>query len=117
MKSCRKVLSHPCLLHFNDKIIRQSHELYRILLQPLEKELACKQHLIIIPERDLWLLPFEILLKSDEKRPYAELDYLLKEYKTRPKKSSLAQRNRDGNKFDGRTAKKLIYICTMPLTA
>ena len=64
-----------------DKFIKQSHELYQTLLQPLENEIAGKQHLIIVPERDLCFLPFEILLKTDDKKNYSELDYLLKDYK------------------------------------
>jgi len=61
--------------------IRASNELYRILLQPLQREIKGKQ-LIIIPDGELGYLSFDVLLTSmpdTSKSVYKNLPYLIKE--------------------------------------
>ncbi|MGD9993571.1 MAG: CHAT domain-containing protein [Salinivirgaceae bacterium] len=56
-----------------------SANLYNVLLKPFEEQLKDKP-LLIVPDEQLSLIPFEILLKTSKpitKINYAELDYLL----------------------------------------
>ncbi len=62
------------------KIIKHAHNIYQELLAPFEKELAKAKRLIIIPDRNLFYIPFEVLLPSDEVKPYNELNFLVKKY-------------------------------------
>lgn len=63
-----------------EEFIQVSHELYNVLIQPIEKELANKSKLMIIPESKLFNLPFEILLSSNTTSPYSDLNYLIKSF-------------------------------------
>jgi CHAT domain-containing protein/tetratricopeptide (TPR) repeat protein len=63
-----------------DEFIDVSHELYKTLIQPIESELEGKTKIMIVLEGQLFHLPFELLLKSNEKKPYHELDFLIKKY-------------------------------------
>ena len=63
-----------------DKFIDTSHELYKTLIEPIESELEGKTKIMIVVEGELFHLPFELLLKSNEKKPYQELDFLIKKY-------------------------------------
>ncbi|MFK7948270.1 MAG: CHAT domain-containing protein [Saprospiraceae bacterium] len=63
-----------------NEFIDISHELYKTLIQPIESELEGKTRLMIVVEGQLFHLPFELLLKSNEKKPYHELDFLIKNY-------------------------------------
>ncbi|MGB0984934.1 MAG: CHAT domain-containing protein, partial [Saprospiraceae bacterium] len=63
-----------------DEFIDVSHELYKTLIEPIEAELEGKTKLMIVVEGQLFHLPFELLLKSNEKKPYHELDFLIKKY-------------------------------------
>ena len=63
-----------------EELIGLSHYVYQQLLGPLEADLAGKERLVIVPERDLCLLPFEVLLADKTPKPYAELDYLLERF-------------------------------------
>ena len=63
-----------------DEFIEVSHQLYNQLIKPIESEIAGKTKLMIVLEGQLFHLPFELLLKSNEKKPYHELDFLIKNY-------------------------------------
>ncbi len=47
---------------------KASHELYDLLLKPVEEELTGKTNIIIVPDGPLWNLPFQALM--DEKGKY-----------------------------------------------
>ena len=63
-----------------NEFIDVSHELYNTLIKPIESELEGKTELMIVVEGKLFHLPFELLLKSNEKKPYQELNFLIKDY-------------------------------------
>jgi CHAT domain-containing protein/Tfp pilus assembly protein PilF len=63
-----------------EEFIDLSHELYKMLIEPIESELEGKTKIMIVLEGQLFHLPFELLLKSNEKKPYHELDFLIKKY-------------------------------------
>lgn len=63
-----------------DEFIDLSHELYNILLAPIEAELTDKTQLMVIQEGKLFNLPFEVLLATNDKKPYHDLDFLIKKY-------------------------------------
>jgi CHAT domain-containing protein len=73
-------LKNPFLIQQanREKFINLSNELYQLLIQPIAKELENKSKLIIIPEKELFHLPFEVLLASNETKPFHELDFLIK---------------------------------------
>lgn len=68
--------------HFERKdYIQNAFRLYSMLFQPVEKYLGGKRRIIIIPEEELFYLPFDTLLTSEmDKARYAELPYLLRQY-------------------------------------
>lgn len=45
---------------------KESHELYDLLIKPIEAEIKSSSSLIIIPEGILWKLPFQALLNSQQ---------------------------------------------------
>lgn len=64
---------------YND-FLRSSHEVYNILLSPIE-EVITGRNLIIIPDNQLGYLPFEVLLTNDEHPEvldFKQLPYLIK---------------------------------------
>ena len=63
-----------------EEFIDISYDLYNTLIKPVEAELVGKSKLMIVLDDELFRLPFELLLKSDEKKPYHELDFLIKKY-------------------------------------
>ena len=63
-----------------ETLIELNHYVYQQLLRPMEVDLTGKDRLIIVPERDLCLLPFEVLLDKKDKLPYADLDYLINRF-------------------------------------
>lgn len=64
--------------------LRSAAVLYQKLLQPVEKYLAGKKRLIIIPGDILYYVPFEALLAGDSSRSgtvdFTGLDYLVRRY-------------------------------------
>ncbi len=63
-----------------EKFIKASHALYQQFLQPIEKQIAQHQRLIIIGDGMTNYIPFETLLASDEISPFKELDYLIRQH-------------------------------------
>jgi CHAT domain-containing protein/Tfp pilus assembly protein PilF len=56
-------------------------QLYQMLVAPAAAALVGKTSLVIVPDRDLYYIPFEALLTEPAGgRPYAELPYLLRAY-------------------------------------
>ncbi|MBN1560357.1 tetratricopeptide repeat protein [candidate division KSB1 bacterium] len=67
-----------------DKYQKLGSELYARLIKPIEKHIASKSNLVIIPDGQLFYLPFEALLEKyepSEKVNFTNLDYLIKRYK------------------------------------
>jgi CHAT domain-containing protein len=60
--------------------IRSSNILYDYLIAPFTSLLDNKKRLIIIGNGNTHYLPFEVLLPSDELKPFNELEYLIKSY-------------------------------------
>ncbi|PID89744.1 MAG: hypothetical protein CSA05_00720 [Bacteroidia bacterium] len=59
---------------------RKSHEVYNMIFKPIENHLKNIEHLIIIPDGILNIMPFESLvfkMPAREPEDYAELDYLI----------------------------------------
>jgi tetratricopeptide (TPR) repeat protein len=58
--------------------------LYKFLITPVESQISNKQKWIIIPDGELYKIPFEALLSkpvsSPEEAEYTDLDYLVKEH-------------------------------------
>lgn len=62
------------------KFIDLSHELYNQFIKPIEHLLEGKERLVIVGEGVTHYLPFEALLKSNEDKPWHELDFLIKDH-------------------------------------
>ncbi|MCK5136493.1 MAG: CHAT domain-containing protein [Bacteroidales bacterium] len=65
--------------------ISQSKEVYNMLLQPLEKHFTGIEKIITIPDSYLLLLPFDILINSENTENNLDLtsqDYLIKRFET-----------------------------------
>lgn len=77
-----QLLKSPFLVQeqTREQFIDLSHELYQILIQPIIKKLEHQSTLIIVPESELYHLPFEALLSSNEKKAFHELDFLIKDF-------------------------------------
>lgn len=57
------------------------HDLYRLLVGPVEAHLAEGDRLVVIPDRDLFALPFGLLLSDPAPRfQYAEAPFLLRSH-------------------------------------
>ena len=82
IKQFNQLLKSPFLVQQSkrNQFINLSHELYQILMQPIIKKLANQSTLIIIPEQELYHLPFETLLSSNDKKAFHELDFLIKDF-------------------------------------
>ncbi|OJJ22936.1 hypothetical protein BKI52_00865 [marine bacterium AO1-C] len=57
-------------------------QLYQRLLKPIEATIASKKHLIIVPDKSLTLLPFEVLIRKPATpgQGHAQLAYLIKDF-------------------------------------
>lgn len=56
-------------------------QLYQMLVAPAAKAIAGKTSLVIVPDRDLYYIPFEALLTEPAAgRPYPKMPYLLREH-------------------------------------
>lgn len=84
VKGLVKLLSSPLSTQKfqRNKLIKRSRGLYDDLLAPFDHLLEGKRKLIIVPERDLYNLPFEVLLPpgANAGQDYTELPFLLKDF-------------------------------------
>lgn len=64
------------------QFVTTARDLYKILLEPAEKQLNDIKNLVIIPDGTLGYLPFQVLLTEEPKygADYKSLPYLLKKY-------------------------------------
>jgi len=67
------------------QFLSSAHALYKLLIAPVEKKIAVKKRLIIIPHNILYKVPFEALLKTPvqfegKTVDYRALDYLVKPF-------------------------------------
>jgi len=78
----RKLLYNPLLgqKKKKERFIQLSHQMYQTLLKPIEEILTTKKKLIILPQAELFYIPFEILLTSEEKATFDKLDFLVKKH-------------------------------------
>lgn len=87
-KDLHATLSNYTLLGTKEQLSRRqfstlAYDLYLKLVAPLEEELTQIEHLIIIPDRELGYIPFEVLLPtvpSQELGDYQNFDYLINRY-------------------------------------
>ena len=77
-----KALKDPFLIQEKkrNQFIDKSKTFYDTFILPFEKDIDKKTHLIISPERELLHLPFETFLASSDKKPYHELNFLIKKH-------------------------------------
>jgi len=77
-----RLLQNPMQLQVakRQRIIQNGHKIYKYLIGPFEQELANKKKLIIAGDKDIYYMPFEALLPSDEIKPFHELDFLIKRF-------------------------------------
>ncbi len=82
IKKLNQLLQDPFAFQngVRNEFIDVSHKLYKTLIKPIESELEGKTELMVVVEGQLFNLPFELLLKSNEKKPYHQLDFLIKKY-------------------------------------
>jgi len=78
----QKLIKNPLLLQKKKRkqFIDASHYLYQTLIQPIESKLVGVNKLMIVPEGNLFYIPFEALVSSNEAKPFEELDFLVKKY-------------------------------------
>ncbi|HXO20470.1 MAG TPA: CHAT domain-containing protein, partial [Thermoanaerobaculia bacterium] len=80
VQSLRAALETPGR-RLRDPYLKAAGELYDELLAPALPPLAGKSRLLIAPDRDLYLLPFEVLLTAPGAGlPYRDLPFLLRRY-------------------------------------
>ena len=60
--------------------IKNGHELYELLIEPMATSLKGKKRLVIIRDDALHLLPFEALLTDNQSAEFSELPYLVKDF-------------------------------------
>ncbi|MEO9853796.1 MAG: CHAT domain-containing tetratricopeptide repeat protein [Reichenbachiella sp.] len=62
-----------------ESYIKNASTLYQLLIEPVKDKIAGNR-LKIIPDGELWHVNFDMLLTSDQKETYKNLDYLIKDY-------------------------------------
>jgi tetratricopeptide (TPR) repeat protein len=61
--------------------LENGRRLYEVLIKPIEKHIAAKKHLVIIPQGLLYYLPFEALLtETTQTEEYHKLPYLVRQF-------------------------------------
>lgn len=77
-----KMQKNPLLVQKKkrDLFINYCHRLYGFIIEPMEDMLAGKTKIILVQEGHVLRIPFDILLASGEKKPFHELDFLIKKY-------------------------------------
>ncbi len=61
--------------------LKLSHTLYEKLIEPVEKEISNKKNLVIIPNGELFYLPFESLISKRKKSlQFSDQDFLIKKF-------------------------------------
>lgn len=63
-----------------EQFIDFARRLYEIVLEPIEDMLEGKTKIILVQEGDILRVPFDLLLATREKKPFHELDFLIKKY-------------------------------------
>ncbi len=67
--------------HLRDEFVEKSATLYDLLIKPFEQYLDDIDKLTVLPDQQLYFLPFEVLLQSTtDEGSIAELDFLIKDY-------------------------------------
>jgi len=86
LKTLRNILHHPNLINHSkvnyQEYTSSAHSLYKYLIAPVESLIKGKE-LIIVPDGELALLPFEALLTSEvnnKEIDYHSLPYLIKKH-------------------------------------
>ncbi|MFK7948637.1 MAG: CHAT domain-containing protein [Saprospiraceae bacterium] len=82
IKNCSKLLKNPLLIQSSNrnKLIEINHRLYLKLMTPIEKYIDNNSQLLFSPSDLFFDIPFEILLATNEQKPFNELDFLIKKY-------------------------------------
>lgn len=82
IKQLQKLIKNPLLVQriTREEFINASYQLYQILIAPIAAQLKDKTQLIIVPDGELFHIPFEVLLASNAKKLFHELDYLIKTF-------------------------------------
>ncbi|MGB0984336.1 MAG: CHAT domain-containing protein [Saprospiraceae bacterium] len=77
-----QLLKNPLIIQKakRERFIELSHQLYQTLIAPIEEEIKEKKTLSFILSGELFHLPIEVLLASDEKKDFEKLDFLIKKY-------------------------------------
>ncbi|MFY0593328.1 CHAT domain-containing protein [Roseivirga sp.] len=79
-----QINNHLTLSKDNDNLesyIAGSEALYKLLIDPLSEQLEDKDKLVILPEKSLWNINFDLLLSSEsETKDFKSLPYLMKEF-------------------------------------
>jgi CHAT domain-containing protein len=77
-----QLLKNPLLIQTTnrDKFIAISNRLYQKLLLPIQDELSNYSNIQFINDYLLHNLPFEVLLKTNDKKDFKDLDFLIKNY-------------------------------------
>lgn len=80
LTAMQESLKDPLLMQRAKKesFIETSHQLYEYLLLPIAHRLKDKSKITIAPEKELFYLPFEVLLPTDEIKGFEDLDFWVK---------------------------------------
>ena len=76
------LLGNPFLVQTSkrNQFIELGNTLYQQLFQLIEAYIEDKTKLIISPNGNLFYLPFEVLLATNDQKPFHELDFLIKQF-------------------------------------